>query len=128
VPTERNQICSLRLVYPPISNQEAEWLMHDPVVKAELRQSNIYMIVSRAEAKFVDLHGNREDLTLSLTFTTGDGLSDEVHVRVGELPGVADADAKRLRLECGEKIIRVYGERLALFEHVVSHASARRKS
>jgi hypothetical protein len=42
---------------------------------------------------------------------TGDGLRDEALIRVNELSGVADADAERLRLECGEKIVRVYGER-----------------
>jgi hypothetical protein len=110
LPTERNQICSLRLVYPPISNQEAEHLMHEPAAADELRQSNIYMIVSRAEAKFLDLRGNPEDLSLSLTFMTGDGARDEAFIRVDELPGVADAEMARLRLECGDKIIRVYGE------------------
>jgi hypothetical protein len=108
VPTERNQICSLRLVYPPISNQEAEWLRHDPGVEAALRQSNIYMIVSRAEAKFLDLLGSAEDLSLLLTFATGDGLRDPVLMRVGELPGVVELAAARLKLDCGDKIIRVF--------------------
>jgi hypothetical protein len=46
-------INSLRLVYPPISNQEAEWFKEDPEVEAVLRRSNLYMITQRPEAKFI---------------------------------------------------------------------------
>jgi len=44
---------SLRLVYPPVSNQEAEWLKNDSEVETMLRRSNIYMIAQRREAKFI---------------------------------------------------------------------------
>jgi hypothetical protein len=44
---------SLRLVYPPISNQEAEWLKKDKEVETLLRRSNLYMIAQRREARFV---------------------------------------------------------------------------
>jgi len=97
-------------VYPPISNQEAEWLMRDADVEAELRQSNIYMIVSRAEAKFMNLRGDVEEQSLALTFAIGDGLSDEAFFRVDELPGIADAEMARLKLACGDKIIRIWAE------------------
>ena len=46
------QINFLKLVYPPISNQEAEWIKDDPEVIAELKNSNLYMIVQRHESKF----------------------------------------------------------------------------
>lgn len=46
------QISSLRLVYPPISNQVAEWVKTDVDVEALLRKSNLYMFASREVPKF----------------------------------------------------------------------------
>ncbi len=43
----------LSLVYPPVSNQEAEWLKSDGEVETMLRRSDIYMIAQRREAKFI---------------------------------------------------------------------------
>lgn len=50
----RTQLHQLRLVYPPISNQEAEWLRRstEADVWERLRKSNLYMIGRRAEAKY----------------------------------------------------------------------------
>lgn len=45
-------IGSLKLVYPPISNQEAEWLKNDPDVQDEIKMSNLYMICQREETFF----------------------------------------------------------------------------
>jgi hypothetical protein len=108
LPTQRTQICSLRLVYPPISNQEGEWLMRDPEVEADLRQSNIYMIVSRAEGKFINLNADPDNNSLSFEFTAGAGPSDGCHIMINELPGVQGSVTDELRLECGEKIIRIW--------------------
>lgn len=49
----KTAVNSLRLVYPPISNQEAEWLKNDKDVETLLRRSNLYMIAQRREARFV---------------------------------------------------------------------------
>ena len=49
----KTAINSLRLVYPPISNQEAEWLKNDKEVETLLRRSNLYMIAQRREARFI---------------------------------------------------------------------------
>lgn len=43
------QLHFLKLVYPPISNQEAEWLKDIPEVQEEIRHSNLYMIGQRHE-------------------------------------------------------------------------------
>ena len=49
----KSQISILKLVYPPISNQYAEWLSKDSKeIRDQLKDSNLYMIVQRAEAKF----------------------------------------------------------------------------
>jgi len=49
----KTAVNSLRLVYPPISNQEAEWLKDDKDVETMLRRSNLYMIAQRREARFL---------------------------------------------------------------------------
>ncbi len=46
------QIHKIVLVYPPVSNQEAEWLKNDKGVQDILKTSNLYMIGQRHEAKF----------------------------------------------------------------------------
>lgn len=104
---EKIQVCSLKLVYPPISNQEAEWITDDPGVEKALRKSNVYMIVSRAEAKFLDLKGNQKDTSLSFRFVIGDR-TDDVQIAVAKLPAIASGPDKRLELEAGEKIIRIW--------------------
>jgi hypothetical protein len=43
---------SLRLVYPPFSNQEGEWFKDDKEVVALLKTSNLYMIGRRQEVLF----------------------------------------------------------------------------
>lgn len=48
----RSQIHHLELVYPPISNQEAEWLKKDAEVLQEIKRSKIYFIGQKPEAKF----------------------------------------------------------------------------
>lgn len=49
------QISSLRLVYPPISNQVAEWVKEDVDVEALLRKSSLYMFASREAPKFTNV-------------------------------------------------------------------------
>ncbi len=48
----RGQVHDLELVYPPISNQEAEWVKDDPAVQARIAHSNIYFIGQRPETFF----------------------------------------------------------------------------
>jgi len=49
--TQYSKITALKLVYPPVSNQEAEWLSKVPEVEELWRQSDFYMIAARAEAR-----------------------------------------------------------------------------
>jgi len=46
------QINILRLCYPPISNQEAEWIKDDVGVQKMIKNSHLYMICQRAETHF----------------------------------------------------------------------------
>ena len=44
---------SLRLICPPISNQEGEWLKSDPEIVGVLQTSHLYMVAQRREAYFI---------------------------------------------------------------------------
>jgi hypothetical protein len=45
----RSQLHELELIYPPVSNQEAEWVKNDIEVLAELKKSNLYFIGQKPE-------------------------------------------------------------------------------
>lgn len=45
---------ALKLVYPPISNQEGEWLSKDPEVRKILSSSKLYVLAQREELLFAD--------------------------------------------------------------------------
>jgi hypothetical protein len=82
--------------------------MRDPHVAADLRQSNIYMIVSRAEGKFTNFHADPDHNSLSFEFTAGTALSDTCRIMVNKLPGVEGSVTDELQLELGEKGIRIW--------------------
>lgn len=86
----KKQINILKLVYPPISNQEAEWFKDDPEVADVLRESNLYMIVQRHESKFHlpnedEIAQNlRENFLLKFKYTLGN-LTDNVEINLNKL-------------------------------------------
>ncbi|MNK41019.1 hypothetical protein D3C87_596770 [compost metagenome] len=49
----RSQLHQLELVYPPISNQEAEWIKDDPAVQEQISKSNLYFIGQKPETFFL---------------------------------------------------------------------------
>ncbi|MGW4532247.1 hypothetical protein ACWEOI_14980 [Nocardia sp. NPDC004340] len=69
---------TLRLVYPPVSNQEAEWVKSDPAVAERLRRSDFYMIGARAEARFTEFSGDDVSGQLRVRIDAGEDLHDEV--------------------------------------------------
>ena len=103
---DKFQFSSLSLVYPPVSNQEMYRLKNDTGVEEELRKSDFYMVVGRAEAKFqiVEVDQSSGDASLYLTVLGG----PEAHgvLRPGQVPGAAEAP--NLMLESGDKILRVW--------------------
>jgi hypothetical protein len=48
----RAQIHHLELIYPPITNQQAEWLKNSEETVEWLKRSKLYFIAQRAECKF----------------------------------------------------------------------------
>lgn len=107
------QLNILKLVYPPISNQEAEWLKDVPEVREDLKYSNLYMIGQRAESKFdisqqaiERINNSRE---LSFKYRVGSAFSD-VTVDFSKLFKYHNINPNqyKIAIDIGEKIIRVW--------------------
>jgi hypothetical protein len=80
------QITSLRLVFPPISNQVADWLKGDPDVETVLRKSNLYMMAQREEAKFTTVRWLDPDLhLLEVNLRLGDAVNDSCVIDLHEV-------------------------------------------
>lgn len=103
-----SKLSILRLVYPPISNQEAHWLAEDKEVEALLRQSDFYMIGARAEAKFLNLSVDTHTESVTFDFTVGKGFVDAVSISLRGLPAVAGNPGADLSVEAGDKILRIW--------------------
>jgi len=80
------QITSLRLVFPPISNQVADWQTGDPDVETVLRKSNLCMMAQREEAKFTTVRWLDPEMHLL-----------EVNLRLG------DVDPSRFAIACASQ-------------------------
>jgi len=95
------QITSLRLVYPPVSNQVADWLKSDSEVEAVLRKSNLYMMAQRREVKFTAVRWQDADahiLEVNLRLGgTGDTIEDSCVINLHEV-------AERHPLRHGHKL------------------------
>jgi hypothetical protein len=112
----KTQLNVLKLVYPPISNQEAEWLKDDADVRDMLKISHLYMIGQRDEA-FFDF--NKEQLenefkdTFITTFIYRSGSNrSEVTLNVIKILEHNDFDIEndldKVMVEFGEKFVRIW--------------------
>lgn len=109
------QINFLKLVYPPISNQEAEWIKDDPEVIAELKNSNLYMIVQRHESKFHLFNENEmsenfiNNFSIKFKYTVGN-ISDDVEINLKVLFKELNIniDKYNFEFELGKKQIRIW--------------------
>jgi hypothetical protein len=109
------QINFLKLVYPPISNQEAEWMKDDPEVIEELKKSNLYMIVQRHESKFHLFNENEmsenfiDNFSIKFKYTVGD-ISDDVEINLTILFKELNIniDKYNFEFELGKKLIRIW--------------------
>ena len=107
----RSQINILRLVYPPVSNQEAEWIKDDPEVKDLLSNSNLYMICQRPEAFFI-FNDSLDNLnTLEFLLMCGDA-SDEGVFKLHEILepyyDLIDQGKVEIEIEMSPKLLRIW--------------------
>lgn len=81
-------VTPLELVYPPFTNQEAEWLATDSDTVERWRRGSLYMITMRAEAAFQDVtpHASpaHASATIRGTLVSGD-LADEFEIDLDDL-------------------------------------------
>jgi hypothetical protein len=105
----RFQANRLRLVYPPISNQEGEWLWKIPAVREQVRSSKLYMIGQRAELIFDDFNADQGDFVLEFTLRQL-GTENSMHWRVPLRAILPDHYDGEIDVELGPKLIRVWGE------------------
>lgn len=107
----RSQINILRLVYPPVSNQEAEWIKDDPEVQTVISNSNLYMICQRPEAFFMFDGTIDNPNSIPFLLTCGDSV-DEGAFKLDEIlePYQELLDQKKIEIEIeiGEKLLRIW--------------------
>ncbi len=109
----KSQINLLRLVYPPISNQEAEWLKDDPEVQECIKTSNLYMICQREEAQYRFDEKAQEHFAdtriLNLQLETSQvSLNGSIDVdKLLTYRGI-DLDTHDVEIELGPKMIRFW--------------------
>jgi hypothetical protein len=99
---------TLKLVYPPVSNQEAEWVKSDPDVADLIRSSDFYLIGTRAEAVFDEVTVD-VDYRVTIRISIGEDLTDEVvldaKVFAQDLLGRVP---ETISVDLGPKVIRFY--------------------
>jgi len=110
----RYQLHELELVYPPVSNQEAEWIKNDPEVFEEVSKSNLYFIGQRPETFFLfeDDVENRffNEKRIYFTYKTGKKYSKgyiDIDVLVNYMDYSDDID---IVVELGSKLIRIWDQ------------------
>jgi hypothetical protein len=103
------QLHQLRLIYPPISNQEAEWIRtsDESGVWERLRQSNLYMVGRRAEAKFEDFIADPETSRASARYVVPGVADSTFEIDFGGLAVRRKCDGP-IDLEMGPKLIRAW--------------------
>ncbi|WP_434300616.1 hypothetical protein [Corallococcus exiguus] len=94
---QKRLVSSIYLTYPPISNQEADWLWNDSDVREHVKDSKLYMLAQREEVFFANCKFDSESCCLcfsletsghaahglSIDFTSTLSSRDEVLVEVG---------------------------------------------
>jgi hypothetical protein len=105
---ERSQLNFLELVYPPVSNQEAEWIKDDVDVQNVLSQSNLYMIGQRQEIYFKYKCVSECGCYFTFDVEMG-GHSSQVSLDIEAVRKKHDAFPPfDIEIEFGEKIVRIW--------------------
>jgi hypothetical protein len=119
----RGQVHDLELVYPPVSNQEAEWIKDDPEVQSAIAYSNIYFIGQKRETffKFPNDLESRLKTEGKLHFSyksgtaTGSGYIDIQELLLHHKL----ADSITLDIDLGDKFIRIWTMKAGVRDEVI---------
>ncbi|TDP80340.1 hypothetical protein DEU31_0773 [Brachybacterium sp. AG952] len=102
----------LRLVYPPVSSFEAEYIASDSEVKAVLEDSNFYMIAKRPQIFFGHPEISSDDtlltLPLKMTLDTGETVEDCAEINLDELPSSSPHADITLSFDEGHKFFSIH--------------------
>jgi hypothetical protein len=112
----KSQIHKLQLIFPPISNQEAEWIKTDIDAQKELSRSNLYMIGQRPEAKYIfsiDKNNIIKNGIIYFEFSCNERVSTvEIDInKILELQNDKSIDYEDLFVELGDKLIRIWAQK-----------------
>lgn len=100
--------CNLNLVYPPISNQEGEWLWQSKETREYVNQSKIYMIVHRQQLKFKDVYFCAKGFgTIKFKIIMLDIVSPEIELSIKFVMDYMDKTGNSFNLEIGDRVIRI---------------------
>lgn len=100
----RYLVNSLQLVYPPISNQEGDWLWEVKEVREIVKSSKIYMIGHREELFFEEVNFVNGVITFKLKM--GDIVSPKIYYSMEPILESLD-DGGEVIAELGPKLIRI---------------------
>ncbi len=110
----KSQLHRLDLIYPPVSNQEAEWLRNENEVKEQLKHSNLYFVAQKPETFFLldeDISKILEEKkTIKFKYKSGNK-TDDVSIDVLKLlqyHEISLDDLEKIEFELGEKLIRLW--------------------
>lgn len=110
----KSSINFLKLVYPPVSNQCAEWLWKDKDVRKFISRSKLYMLAHRQEVLFFDYRFNKESYRFDFSLSMGNIIRTNLSVHLDDLAVCSD---KEMEIEIGPQILRIWalenGERTA---------------
>lgn len=97
----KSMICDLKLLFPPLSNQEADWLKKDKEIQKILSKSNLYMIGQREEIFFDVATIECHDAAISFCIKNRQTLSGRIFFDLSDYP------KDTINLEIGPKIIKI---------------------
>lgn len=107
----KTMISQLVLVYPPFTNQEGVWLWGDEEVRGYVKESKLYMIVQRAELKFVDYQFIPDEFgKIRFRLKMGEIISPFINLSLKRVFEHLSINENDLIMELGDKLFRVKDE------------------
>lgn len=103
----KHLISHLRLVYPPISNQEGDWLSDVDEVKEMTRTSKFYMMGHREELFFIEEDFNPLDCSIQFKIKMGNIISPMISYSLKKVIMYMSENEMELEAEIGNKLIRI---------------------
>lgn len=102
---------NLSLIYPPISNQEGEWLWKDKEVREYVKRSKLYMIGHRKELKFKDVNFIQIDFgVIKFKMELDDIISPTISLSAKSIMDYLCTTGNSILFEAGDKLIRIKDE------------------